>query len=159
ATSYIALRGFDRQRQIAVATAQNFGETARIFDVRFREGVVARTEVVQIRSQHDQALAAVAAVEQQIAAQENQISILLGRNPGPIPRGRTIDELVAPLIPAELPSTLLERRPDILQAEQNLVAANANIGAARALYFPTISLTGLLGSISTAVAQFLTRSA
>ena len=113
------------------------------------------TEVVQIRSQYLQALAAIPAFQQQIAAQENLISILLGRNPGPIARGKTIDQLVAPLIPADLPSALLQRRPDILQAEQNLVAANANIGATRALYYPTISLTGTLGSVSTAFGNFL----
>jgi multidrug efflux system outer membrane protein len=81
--------------------------------------------------------------------------VLLGRNPGPIVRGNTIDELAAPGIPADLPSSLLERRPDILQAEQNLIAANANIGAAKALYFPTLSLTGLLGSVSAAFGDFL----
>jgi multidrug efflux system outer membrane protein len=156
ATSYIGLRALDRQLEIAQATAGNFGETARIFDLRFKAGVVSQTEVVQIRSQYQQALAAIPAFQQQIAAQENLISILLGRNPGPIPRGKTIDQLVAPLIPADLPSALLQRRPDILQAEQNLVAANANIGATRALYYPTISLTGALGSASTAFGNFLT---
>ena len=155
ATSYIALRALDRQLEIARATARNFGETARIFDLRFKAGIVSQSEVSQIRSQYQQALAAIPAFEQAIAGQENLISILLGRNPGPIPRGKTIDQLVAPLVPADLPSTLLERRPDILQAEQNLVAANANIGAARALYYPTISLTGALGSASTAFGTFL----
>src|SRR5262245_1106765 len=156
ASSYIALRAFDRQREIAQRTAQNFGETVRIFDLRFKSGVVSQMELAQVRSQYQQALAAIPAIEQQIAGLENLISILTGRNPGPIPRGKAIDELVAPLIPADLPSALLQRRPDILQAEQNLVAANANIGAARALYYPTISLTGLLGSISTAFGNFLT---
>ncbi len=155
ASSYIGLRALDRQLEIAQATAANFGETARIFELRFRAGAVSQTEVVQIRSQYLQALAAIPAFQQQIAAQENLISILLGRNPGPIPRGKTIDQLVAPLIPADLPSALLQRRPDILQAEQNLVAANANIGATRALYYPTISLTGTLGSVSTAFGNFL----
>ena len=155
ATTYITLRAFDRQREIAQATAANFGETARIFDLRFKAGIVSQSEVSQIRSQYQQAAAAIPAIEQQIAALENLISILLGRNPGPIPRGKTIDQLVAPLIPADLPSTLLQRRPDILQAEQNMVAANANIGAARALYYPTISLTGALGSASTAFGSFL----
>ena len=155
ATSYIALRALDRQREIAQATARNFGETARIFDLRFKAGIVSQTEVSQIRSQYQQALAAIPAIEQAIAGQENLISILLGRNPGPIPRGKTIDQLIAPLIPADLPSALLQRRPDILQAEQNLVAANANIGATRALYYPTISLTGALGSASTAFGDFL----
>jgi multidrug efflux system outer membrane protein len=156
ATSYVTLRAFDRQREIAEATAQNFGETARIFNLRFKAGIVSMSEVSQIQSQYMQALAAVPAIEQQIAALENLISILLGRDSEAIPRGKTIDELVAPPIPADLPSTLLERRPDILQAEENLVAANANIGATRALYYPTFSLTGLLGSVSTAFGNFAT---
>ncbi len=155
ASSYIVMRALDRQLEIAKSTAANFGETARIFDRRFQAGIVSQTEVSQIRSQYQQALAAIPAIGQQVAAQENLISILLGRDPGPVARGKTIDQLVAPSIPADLPSALLERRPDIRQAEQNLVAANANIGAARALYYPTISLTGLLGSISTAFGDFL----
>jgi outer membrane protein, multidrug efflux system len=156
ATSYVVMRAFDRQLEIARATAANFGETARIFDRRFQAGIVSQTEVSQIQSQYQQALAAIPAIRQQITAQENLISILLGRNPGSIPRGKSIAELAAPAIPADLPSTLLQRRPDILAAEQNLVATNANIGAARALYYPQISLTGLLGSISTAFGNFLT---
>jgi len=155
ATSYIVLRTLDRQLEIAQATARNFGETARIFDLRFKAGIVAKTEVMQIRSQYQQALAAIPAFEQAIAAQENLISILLGRNPGPIPRGKTIDQLIAPLIPADLPSALLQRRPDVMQAEQNLVAANANIGATRALYYPNLSLTGAFGSASTSMGDFL----
>jgi outer membrane protein, multidrug efflux system len=155
ASSYIGLRALDRQREIAQVTARNFGETARIFDLRFKAGIVSQTEVTQIRSQYNQALAAIPAIEQQIAAQENLISILLGQNPAPIARGKTIYELIPPLIPADLPSALLLRRPDILQAEQNLVATNANIGATRALYYPNFSLTGLLGSASTAFGTFL----
>ena len=156
ATSYITLRALDRQLEIAQATAANFGESVRIFDLRYKAGIVSQSEVSQIESQYQQALAAIPAIGQQIAATENLISILLGSNPGPIPRGRSIDQLVAPLIPADLPSALLERRPDILQAEQNLVAANANIGAAKAQYYPSISLTGALGSASTAFGNFLT---
>jgi multidrug efflux system outer membrane protein len=155
ATSYIVLRSLDRQLEIAQATAQNFGATARLFELRFKSGFAARTEVVQINSQYQQALAAIPAFEQAIAAQENLISVLLGRNPGPIPRGKPIDELVAPLIPGDLPADLLLRRPDILQAEQNLVAANANIGAARALYYPSFSITGALGTASTDVSNLL----
>jgi len=159
ATNYIALRALDRQLEIAQATAGNFGATARLFELRFKAGIVAKTEVMQITSQEQQALAAIPAFEQAIAALENLISGLLGRNPGPIARGKTIDELLPPLIPADLPATLLERRPDILQAEQNLVAANANVGAARALYYPTFSITGVLGSVSTALADFLSGAA
>jgi len=156
AASYIVLRGLDRQLEIARATADNYAGTKKIFDLRFKGGVVSQVEVGQVESQYQQALAAIPSLEQQVAAQENLISVLLGRNPGPIPRGKSIDDLAPPAIPGDLPSTLLERRPDILQAEQNLVAANANIGVAKSLYFPTLSLTGLFGSISTAFGDFLT---
>lgn len=156
ASSYLALRALDRQLEIAQATAKSYAETSRIFASRFRAGLISQTEVSQVDSQYQQALAAVPALEQAIAAQENLISLLQGRSSGPIPRGKSIDALIAPAIPADLPSTLLERRPDILQAEQNLVAANANIGATRALYFPTIALTGALGSVSAAFGAFLT---
>lgn len=83
-----------------------------------------------------------------MAQQEHLLSLLLGRNPESIPRGKSIDELIVTDIPAGLPSVLLERRPDIIQAEQSLIAANARIGVARALYFPRISLTGALGTAS-----------
>jgi multidrug efflux system outer membrane protein len=156
ATSYIVLRSLDRQLEIAQATARNFGATMRLFELRYKAGLVANTDVVQIRSQLQQALAAIPAFEQAIAAQENLISILLGRNPGPVPRGKTIDELSAPLIPDDLPATLLERRPDILQAEQNLVAANANIGAARALYYPNLSLSAAVATTSTTFSSLFT---
>jgi multidrug efflux system outer membrane protein len=159
ASSYIALRALDRQLEIAQATARSYAETARIFSSRFKAGLVSQTEVSQIDSQYQQALAAVPAIEQAIAAQENLISLLQGRSSGPVPRGRAIDALLAPAIPSDLPSTLLERRPDVLQAEQNLVAANANVGAARAQYFPNIALTGALGSASTAMGTFLTAAA
>jgi multidrug efflux system outer membrane protein len=156
ATSYISLLALDRQLEISRATAKNYADTQRIFDLRYKGGVVSQVEVAQVESQYQQALAAIPVLERQIAVQENLISILLGRNPGPIPRGRTIDQIAAPLVPGELPSSLLERRPDILEAEQRLIAANANIGAAKALYFPTLSLTGILGSVSTALGDFLT---
>ena len=156
ASSYIGLRALDRQIEIAQATSRNFGATARLFELRFKAGIVAKTELMQITSQYQQAQAAIPAFQQAIAAQENLISILLGRNPGPIARGKSIDQLVAPLIPADLPSALLQRRPDILQAEQNLVAANANVGATRALYYPNISITGALGTASTVFSSLLT---
>jgi len=82
--------------------------------------------------------------------------VLLGRNPGPIPRGRKLAEIALPAVPAGLPSDLLMRRPDLAQAEQNLIAANAQIGAAKALYFPTISLTGFLGTASDGLSNLFT---
>jgi multidrug efflux system outer membrane protein len=155
ASTYIALRASDQQVAIARSTAANFGETLRIFDVRFKAGAVSMTEVSQVRSQFEQAQASIPLLEQQVAAQENLLALLLGRHPGPIVRGRALAEFKAPAVPAELPSSLLLRRPDILQAEQQLVAANANIGAAKALYYPTLNLTGLLGSVSTAFGDWL----
>jgi multidrug efflux system outer membrane protein len=156
AIAYIGLRAFDRQLEIARDTAKNYGQTQQLFGLRLKGGVISDVEMAQIESQYQQALAAIPALELSIAQQENLISTLLGRNPGPIPRGKTIDELAAPAIPAGLPAELLERRPDILQAEQNLVSANAGIGAAKALYFPSFSITGAFGSVSTQVSDFLT---
>jgi outer membrane protein, multidrug efflux system len=155
ATSYIGLRALDRQLEISRDTAQNYANTARIFDLRYKGGVVSKLELAQVQSQYQQALAAIPALEQAIAAQENFIAVLQGRNPYSVPRGKTIDQLVAPGIPGALPAALLERRPDILQAEQNLIAANANIGAAKALYYPQFDLTGTFGSVSAALSNFL----
>jgi len=155
AASYIVLRSLDRQLEIARATAANYADTVRLFGLRFKGGVVSQVELEQVESQYQQALAAIPSLEEQVAAQENLIAVLLGRHPGPIERGRSISELLPPAIPADLPASLLERRPDILQAEQTLVAANANIGAAKALYYPQISLTGVLGSLSVAFSNFL----
>jgi len=155
AASYIALRAFDRQLEISRQTARNYAETQRLFDLQHKGGVVSKLEMAQIESQYQQALAAIPALEQQVAAQENLIAVLLGRAPYAIPRGNPLGELIAPPIPAGLPSSLLERRPDILQAEQTLIAANADIGAAKAQYFPELSLTGTLGSVSAAFGNFL----
>jgi outer membrane protein, multidrug efflux system len=153
--SYITLRALDRQLEVARATAENHGETLRIFELRHAEGVVSRLEVAQIESQYQQALAVIPSLEGQIAVQEHLLSILLGRHPGGIPRGRALLDLPVPAIPAGLPAALLDQRPDIVQAEQDLVAANADIGAARALYFPDVTLTGTLGLLSTAAGDLL----
>jgi multidrug efflux system outer membrane protein len=150
AASYIVLRSLDRQLEIAQATARNFEGTLRVFELRFKAGMSGKTEPSQIRSQTQQARAAIPQFQQAIATQENVISILPGGNPGPIPRGKTIDQPVAPQIPGDLPAALLQRRPDILAAEQNLVAANANNGAARALYYPNPSLQAALASTASA---------
>jgi len=155
AASYVLLRGLDRQLEIAQATERNYADTRDIFAKRFRGGVVSQVEVQQVESQYRQAQAAIPSLEQQVAALENLISTLLGGNPGPIPRGKTIDALGMPPVPGALPSSLLERRPDVLQAEQTLVAANANVGVAQSLYYPTISLTGVLGLSSAALGDFL----
>ena len=156
AASYIALRALDRQLEVSQQTARNYANTMRIFELRHKGGVVSRLELAQVQSQYQQALAAIPALEQRIAAQENLIAVLQGRNPYPIPRGKALAELALPAIPADLPASLLTRRPDILQAEQDMIAANADIGAAEALYYPQINLTGSLGSASAALTNFLT---
>jgi multidrug efflux system outer membrane protein len=149
ASGYIQLRALDRQLEIAQRTSQSLGEAARLQRVRFEEGAVPASDYQQAESQYREAVARVPELEREIAQQENFISVLLGRNPGPIPRGGDIDALLFPVVPDGLPASLLQRRPDIRQAEQNLIAANANIGVAKAAYFPDISLTALLGLEST----------
>jgi len=145
ANSYINLRDLDRQLELTQQTAQRYKESYDIFKLRFEYGIVSEIEVSQAKSQYEGALANVPFFEKTIAQQENALSVLLGRNPGSIPRGKTIDQLILPAVPAGLPSDILVNRPDIIEAEQNLIAANANIGVAKAQYFPTISLTGLFG--------------
>jgi multidrug efflux system outer membrane protein len=151
ASGYVQLRALDEQLVIATRTKQAYSESVRLFELQYRYGIKSRMTVEQARTQYETAAAAIPQIETQIAQAENALSILLGRNPGPIERGRSIDEIALPVIPAGIPSELLERRPDILQAEQNLVAANAQIGAAKALYYPTISLTGAFGGESAAL--------
>jgi len=145
ADGYIQLRALDRQLEIAQRTSQTLGEVARLQRIRFQGGAIPESDYRQAESQYRDAAARVPELERQIARQENFLSVLVGRNPGPISRGRDIDQLLFPAVPAGLPASLLERRPDIRQAEQQLVAANANIGVAKAAYYPDISLTGLLG--------------
>ncbi|QKS29439.1 MAG: efflux transporter outer membrane subunit [Candidatus Accumulibacter similis] len=151
AGAYVNLRDLDRQLEIARATAKSRGESYELFKLRFAGGLISVLELSQNRSQYEEALATIPPLEKAIAQQENGLSVLLGRNPGAIPRGKSIDQLTLPAIPAGLPSELLERRPDLRRAEQDLIAANALIGAAKAAYFPTISLTGLFGYSSTSL--------
>lgn len=148
ASAYINLRDLDRQLEISKRTTNSRGESYVLFQERFKGGIISDLELSQNRSQYEEALATIPSLEKSIAQQENGLSILLGRNPGPILRGKSIDTLARPAIVAGLPSDLLERRPDIRQAEQTLIAANAQIGVAKAAYFPAISLTGSYGSAS-----------
>ncbi|TXC87457.1 efflux transporter outer membrane subunit [Paraburkholderia azotifigens] len=148
ASSYINLRSLDRQLEIANATTASRAESVHVFELRFQGGEVSQMELAQSQSEYEDSRARIPQIEAQIAQQEDGLSVLLGRNPGDILRGRALGELAAPAVPAGLPSDLLERRPDLRQAEQDLVSANAQIGAAKALYFPQISITGLLGTQS-----------
>ena len=156
ATSYLTLRGLDEQLVISKNTLGTYAESVRLYQLQFKYGQTSQMTVSQAQSQYETAAAQIPQVESQIAQTENALSILLGRNPGPIPRGKSVYDLVLPTVPAGVPSTLLERRPDLLQAEQQLVAANAQIGAAKALYFPTISLTGALGTASSDLSNLFT---
>ena len=153
AASYIQLRALDEQLVISRNTLKTYDESVKLFELQFKYGQISQMVVEQARSQYETAASTIPQIENQIVQTENALSILLGRNPGPIPRGRTVLELAMPVIPAGLPSQLLERRPDILQAEQTLIAANAQIGAAKALYFPTISLTAAAGMASEELAD------
>ena len=148
ASGYVNLRALDRQLEVARSTANARGASYKIFQDRFAGGVISLLELSQNKSQYEEALATVPQFEKSVAQQENALSALLGRNPGPISRGKDIDNLTAPVAPQGLPSSLLERRPDIREAEQKLIAANAQIGAAKAAYYPSISLTGALGVAS-----------
>jgi outer membrane protein, multidrug efflux system len=159
ASSYVNLRDLDKQFDIAKQTADVRGGSYKLFKLRFEGGIISELELSQVKSEYEEALSRIPFYEKLIAQQENALSVLLGRNPGPIPRGKSIDELVMPTIPAGLPSDLLANRPDIRQAEGNLMSANANIGVAKAQYFPTISLTGLLGYASNDLSKLFTSAA
>jgi len=149
ANSYINLRGLDEQLAVSQAALAAYEQSMKLYKLQFNYGYTSLMTVAQSESQYETAAIQIPQLESQIAQQENALSVLLGRNPGPIPRGKSISELVSPVVPDGLPSSLLERRPDLLQAEQALIAANAQIGAAKALYFPSISLTGAFGDSST----------
>jgi outer membrane protein, multidrug efflux system len=156
ASSYVNLLSLDRQLDIAKSTAASRAASVNVFQLRFSGGEVSQMELAQSQSEYQASLATIPQIELQIAQQEDALSILLGHNPGDIARDRELDDLALPAVPAGLPSELLERRPDLRQAEQDLIAANALIGAARALYFPSISLTGLFGSASTRFSSLFT---
>ncbi len=148
ANSYVNLRDLDKQLEISQSTTNTRKESYDLFKLRFEGGVISELELNQVKSEYEQALSTIPQVQKTIAFQENALNLLLGRNPGPILRGKTIDQLTLPAVPAGLPSDLLANRPDIRQAEQSLISANAQIGVAKALYFPSISLTGLFGFAS-----------
>jgi multidrug efflux system outer membrane protein len=156
ASAYINLRSLDRQLEIAKETVESRDESVRVFTLRFKGGEVSQMELAQSQSEFEAAKATIPQIELQIGQQDNALSVLIGKNPGAILRGREISTMGTPPIPSGLPSELLERRPDLLQAEQALVAENALIGAAKALYFPSISLTGLFGTVSSQFSNLFT---
>jgi len=147
--SYFNLLQFDAQLDIAKRTLQSWEESVRISQARLKQGLSSRLDMDQFEAERAGAAAREAEIERQMVQAENQLSVLLGRKPFAITRGRPLHEQVMPPdVPAGLPSELLQRRPDLLQTEQQLAAATARIGAAKADRFPKISLTALLGAAS-----------
>lgn len=152
ATAYFQLRELDLEMEISKQTLSTREESLRLVKVRAQGGVTSMMDVRQSEQLVYGAAANIPDLERHIEQQENLISILLGKNPGPIVRGKPLIENAIPAtVPAGLPSALLERRPDIQSAEQLLVAANARIGVAKAAYFPQIVLTGVGGFQSSAL--------
>ena len=156
ASSYFQLRQLDSQLDFSQETVASDQDSLRINTINYKGGEYAITDVYQAKLLVEQAEAEVITLKQAIEQTENQLSILLGKNPGAIPRGlNLIDEPHLDEVPAGLPSAILERRPDVRQAEESLVAANANIGVAKAAFFPQIPLTASFGAQSTALTSFL----
>jgi outer membrane protein, multidrug efflux system len=157
AAAYFQLRQLDLQLEISKRTLGSRSESLKLTQTLEQHGLSSLLDVRQSEQLVYTAAEEVPDFERQIAQQENAISILLGKNPGDIPRGlRLTEQPHAPEVPAGLPSVLLERRPDIREAEENLIAANAQIGVARSAYFPQISLTGSAGFEAPALTSLFT---
>jgi multidrug efflux system outer membrane protein len=149
ATAYLELRELDLDLEISKRTLASNEETLRLARRRFDQGLISELDVRQFESEVANPAAKVADFERQIAQKENQLSVLVGHNPGVIPRGSELTGTLAPLaIPAGLPASLIDRRPDVRQAEQQLHAAMARIGVAQGALLPTITLTGEYGTQS-----------
>ena len=149
ATSYLQLRQLDLALEISRRTLAANRETFRLARRRFDQGLISELDVRQFESEVASPAASVAQLEGQITQTENQLSVLVGRNPGGIPRGRPLTEVLGDLaVPAFLPSSLLERRPDVRQAEAQFHAATARIGAAKGDLFPRLMVTGDYGTYS-----------
>jgi outer membrane protein, multidrug efflux system len=157
ASAYFQLRALDLQLEISRRTLDSRRESLRLTRMLADGGATSLLDVRQAEQLVFTASAEIPAFEQQISQQENFLSILLGQNPGDVPRGQTLTEQrQPPEVPSGLPSALLERRPDIRQAEEQLIAANAEIGVARAAYFPQISLSATSGLQSSALSNLFT---
>ncbi len=149
AQAYFDLLQFDMQLDIAKRTLQSWEESVRIARTRLRQGVIAKLDADQFEAERANAAARASELERQLVQKENQLSLLLGRNPGSIRVGsRLTEQVMPPEVTAGIPSQLLQRRPDLVRAEQELAAATARIGMAKADRFPKLSLTGILGVAS-----------
>src|SRR6202020_371705 len=143
ASDYFTLLQLDLQLQITRETVNTQTDSVKLTKLRLEHGVATKLDVLQAQQVLDTANAQIPDLERQIGQEEDAISILLGNYPQDVSRGiPLVEQTLPPEIPAGLPSTIIERRPDIREAEQNLIAANANVGVAKAQFFPQISLTG-----------------
>ncbi|HEY3619620.1 MAG TPA: efflux transporter outer membrane subunit [Candidatus Sulfotelmatobacter sp.] len=157
ATAYFQLRELDLELEISKRTFNSRTESLQLTQTLEQHGINSLLDVRQSEQLVFTAATTIPEFEREIAEDENAISVLLGNNPGDVPRGlRLTEEPHSPEVPAGLPSSLLERRPDVREAEQNLIAANAQIGVARAAYFPQIALTGSAGYESPALTNLFT---
>lgn len=156
ATTYFRLRALDAQLAVSKATLANYAKLKKLFNDRFRYGQVSEVVVAQITAQYETIAASIPLIEEEIGKTENALSILVGDYPHAIARGASFAAIRLPKVPSDLPSDMLRQRPDIAQAEQELIAANARIGAAMAQYYPQLSLTGSLGYASGALTNLLT---
>jgi multidrug efflux system outer membrane protein len=155
AQAYFQLLALDEELEIARRTTNSYDESLKLFTAQLQGGVASRLETSAADALKASAAATIPDLERQIAFQENLLSVLVGENPGPVTRaGDPSEDLMPPEVPAGLPSTLLERRPDIREAEQLVRSANAQIGVAEANFFPQISLTALFGQVSPAASTF-----
>ena len=155
AQAYFELLELDAKLDIAKQNTASFQSTYDLFRRRLTEGVASTLQTSRAEGALGSAAATIPEFESQIAAKENELSILLGRNPGSIPRGTPLFvQPVVPTIPPGLPSALLERRPDLRQAEQQVVQANALVGVAEAAFFPQINLTGFAGGVNPGLSGF-----
>jgi NodT family efflux transporter outer membrane factor (OMF) lipoprotein len=155
--AYLSLREFDLELEITRKTRDIAEDSLRLTTLRQQSGAATALDVHQAEQFLRSATAQIPASERAIARQENALSVLLGKSPSDVPRGKRLEELAAPAeVPSGLPSALIIRRPDIREAEQTLIAANAQIVAARALYFPQIALTGFMGGQSRALTALFT---
>jgi len=146
--TYFDLLAQDRQLRIAMETAESRFAALELLRMRRDKGDLSILELSQAESEYWLAMSQIPVIKKNISFLENRISFLIGRNPGPVVRGKSLDSLDLPEIPVGMPSTLLERRPDVRFAEEQLRAANARIGVAKSYYFPSISLSGLFGTAS-----------
>jgi multidrug efflux system outer membrane protein len=153
ANAYFDLLSLDGQLDIAKRTVTSRELSLALFQKRWEKGDISQLEISQLESEYWYAKSQIPFLEKSIVQLENAISVLLGKNPGPIPRGQRIDDLDLPEVPESLPSVLLERRPDVLQAEQELISANARIGVVKSQYYPSLSLTGLVGFSNNDIAK------